>query len=127
MKTQYLKLRSPQVIACKSEYVDRLFSTMCEILDGREQLNRITITTANNIAFTEWSVLQLQEDVLDRGSIEEVENAGNIFFKPSKSLDAIRAMTLGLSKLYKDLRLLPEEVKELAESDEFLDFLKGRD
>lgn len=123
--SKYVDLRSDQVANLSDWYIDALFYNICEILDERGDLNMVTTAVANNVAFLEYVTTKLQDDIVTRKCITEVENGSQLFFKVNPSISEVRGNMTALTKFYKELRLLPEEVKPVEEHDELLEFLKN--
>lgn len=117
--------RSSQLKEIGIPYIDKLFYNICDILEERGDLNLVTSTVANNIAFLEYATTQLQQDVLDRNCMVEVENGSQLFIKTNPSIAEVRQNMNSLTKFYRELKLLPEEVKPQEERDELLEFLRG--
>ncbi len=98
--------------------INAIFYSLCQLLDGRGELNDVTIQIANNIAYNEYIICELQRDIALRGVVEEVMQGLTAKYQPNKSIDQLRAMTTATSKLYNDLKILPREAKEGIKDDE---------
>lgn len=123
--SKYEELRSQQVTDINSWYINALFENICEILEERGDLNMVTTSVANNISFLEYVTTQLQQDIIDRECLVEIENGSQLFIKTNPSIAEVRSNMNSLTKFYRELRLLPEEVKPREEHDELLEFLRG--
>lgn len=117
MIIEYQKRRNRVLTLIDNNEINTLFNDLMHTLDERGDLNAVTTIVANNIAYNEYLIGLLQDDIAERGAIEEIIRGANVVSQANKSISEIRTLNTVNSKLYNDLKILPKEVKEKFEED----------
>ncbi|MGL4521436.1 MAG: hypothetical protein ACRCWQ_02625 [Bacilli bacterium] len=117
MIIKYQERRNRMLTLIDNPDTNLLLDNLLATLDERGDLNAVTVIVANNIAYNEYLIGLLQDDIAERGAIEEIVRGANLIMQANKSIAEIRTLNTVNSKLYNDLKILPREVKEKFEED----------
>ncbi len=117
MIIKYQERRNRMLTLIDNPDTNLLLDNLLATLDERGDLNAVTVIVANNIAYNEYLIGLLQDDIAERGAIEEIVRGANLVMQANKSIAEIRTLNTVNSKLYNDLKILPREVKEKFEED----------
>lgn len=117
MIIKYQERRNRMLTLVDNPDTNLLLDNLLATLDERGDLNAVTVIVANNIAYNEYLIGLLQDDIAERGAIEEIVRGANLIMQANKSIAEIRTLNTVNSKLYNDLKILPREVKEKFEED----------